>query len=126
MYLKGFEYISMYSNVLVVYLWYILMYFNFISMYLSVCTIIVIRISPSYSHYNAFTIHTYLYICLFTIHNNSFLNMLYHYTLFSCSHWSVPTFIQSVKILHTNSYFSHLYITPHSTFHDVTSCTEHS
>jgi hypothetical protein len=63
---------------------------------------------------------------LFTTHNDYLPNMLYHYTPFSHSHWFVSTFIQSVKKLHINPYFSHLYIIPHSTFHVVIGWTKHS
>jgi hypothetical protein len=69
--------------------------------------------------------HSTLYIChaypcthfLFIIHNNYLPNMLYQHTFFSHSHWFVSTFIQSIKKLHINPYFSRLYITPHSTFY---------
>jgi hypothetical protein len=102
MYLKVFEYNSMFSKL-------------FID--------IIIGISPSHSHYNVFPTHPPTHL-LFTIRNLP--NMLYHYILFSNFHWSIPTFIQFMKTLHTNFYFSHLYITPHSTFHVVTACAEHS
>jgi hypothetical protein len=68
-------------------------------------------------------LHTYL---LVTVHNDYLSNILYHYTLFSHSHWFVSTFIQSIKKLRINLYFSHLYNTPHYTFHVVIGCAEHS
>jgi hypothetical protein len=103
--LNVFQYISMYLKV-----------FQYNSMYLNIFTDNIIGISLSHSIYNIFPTRppTHLF---FTIHNDSLPNMLYHYTLLSGSHWSVPTFIQSIQTLHTNFYFSHPYITPHSTFH---------
>jgi hypothetical protein len=91
---------------------------------LNVVTNIVIRISPSHSHYKVFAMCTHLYICFSLSIMTPFSNMLYHYPLFSHFHWSIPTFIQSIKILHINSYFSCLYITSHSTFLVVRSIAE--
>jgi hypothetical protein len=53
--------------------------------------------------------------------------------LFFHSHWSIPSFIQSIKKNYISILTSRLYITPHSTFHIphstfhvVTGCAEHS
>jgi hypothetical protein len=65
-----------------------------------------------FSLYCFFRVHPRTHL-LFTIHNDYLPSMLYHYTLFSHFHWFVSTFIQSMKKLHINPYFSCLYITPH-------------
>jgi hypothetical protein len=106
-----------------------IIYFNVfqcISMYLNVFNYIIIEISLSHFHYNDLAMNTHLHIFFFTIYNDSLSEMLYHYTLFSRSHWFIPTFIQSLKILHTSYYFSPLYIIPQSIFHVVIGCVEHS
>jgi hypothetical protein len=100
-------------------------YLNLFQCILNVFTNIVIEISPSHSHYNVFAMQHPPIHLLFNIHNDSLPNMLYHYTLLLHSYWFVPIVIQSMKILYTNFYLSHLYINPHSTFHVVTDCTEH-
>jgi hypothetical protein len=84
---------------------------------------IVFRISSSYSYCIIFSIFTHLHIFFLLTTMTTFL---YYYILFSHFHWFVSTFIQFIKKLHINPYFSRLYITPHSTFHVVTSCVEHS
>jgi hypothetical protein len=81
--------------------------FDYILMHLNVFIHILIEISPSHSHYNVIAMHTYLHICLSIIHNDSLSNMLYHYIIFSYSHCSIPIFLQSMKILNSNSYLSH-------------------
>jgi hypothetical protein len=123
------------SNVLIIYLCCILMYLNVfiiyfnvfqcismylkvfkcLSMYLNVFINIIIRISPSHFHYNGFAMCTHLYIYFSLSTMTPFLTC-FTTTLYFMFHWSFWTFIQSMKILHTNFYFSCLYITPHSTF----------
>jgi hypothetical protein len=53
------------------------------------------------------------YTFFFTLYNDSLPNMLYHYVLFFHSHWSIPTFIQSIITFHVYT-SPHI---PHSTFH---------
>jgi hypothetical protein len=96
--------------------------FQWVWKYLNVFIDIVIGISPSYVHCKDFVMCTFA----FTIHNDYLPNMLYHYNLSFHSHWFVSTFLQFMKKLYINAYFSHLYIILHSTFHVVTGCAEHS
>jgi hypothetical protein len=56
------------------------MYLWYDSMYFYVFSDIVIGILPSHSPYNISTIRT-PYIFVFTIHNDSLPDMLYHYPL---------------------------------------------
>jgi hypothetical protein len=164
MYPKVFEcigmylhYSFMYSNVLILCLWWLQCTWNYLTIFECIysifdciwmyfeciysvfqCILVYFNVFESiwvssnifkciYQHCNwniTITILLY-YFChahppiylFFTIHNDSLPNKLYHYILFSHFHWSVPSLIQSMKILHTNSYFSHLYITPHFMFH---------
>jgi hypothetical protein len=99
--------------------WCICSMFQCISMCLNVFYWHCNWISPSHSHCNIFTMQkpTHLF---FTLYNDSLPNMLYHY---------IPFFL--FPLIHSNfhtiyPYFSHLYITPHSTFHVVIGCIEHS
>jgi hypothetical protein len=106
--------------------------FQCISMCLNVFIDIVIGISPLHSHRNVFAMHTHLQI-FFSVYTMTPFPTCYTTIIFFPFHWSIPTFIQSIKKLHINPYFSHLYITPHSTFHIphstfhiITNCVEHS
>jgi hypothetical protein len=91
--------------------------FQCISMYLNVFINIVIGISPSQSHCSVFATHTHLDM-FFSLYTMTPFTTCYTTTiLFFHFHWSIPTFIQSMKKLHINPYFSRLYITPHSMFH---------
>jgi hypothetical protein len=126
MYLKVFECTWMYwnvfrvyLNVLIVYLWYISMclkyiqciysMFQCISMCLNVFIDIVIGILSWHSHCNVFAMYTHLHI-FFSPSPICYTTTL----LFFHSHWSVPTFIQSMKELHINFYFTSIH---HLTFH---------
>jgi hypothetical protein len=107
-----------YSNVFIVYLNVFQCVWKFLNVFIS----IVIGISPSHPHCNVFAMRTHIYICFSLSTMTTFLTC-YTTTLFS----PIPidlssTFIQSMKKLHINPYFSRLYITPHSTFHVVTGC----
>ena len=117
----------MYFNVSIVYLYIfenIWMYFNKFIVYFNVFFNLKIGILPSHFSWQCFY-HAHLPIHLFfTIHTDSLPNMLYHYPLFSNSHWSVLTFIQFIKVLHSSSYPSCLYIIP--TFYVFTNCMETS
>jgi hypothetical protein len=88
--------------------------FQCISMCLNVFIDILIGILLSCSHCNVFAMHTHIHI-FFSLYTMTPFPTCSTTTLFFVhSHWSVPTFIQSMKKLHINLYFSHLYITPHS------------
>jgi hypothetical protein len=93
----------------------------------------VIGILPSHSHCNVFAMHMYtylnamymyfnvlIYLHFFTLYNDSLPNILYHYILF----FPFPLIRSNFHTMYP--YFSRSYITPHSTFHIVTSCVEHS
>jgi hypothetical protein len=86
--------------------------FHYISMCLNVD--IVIKILPSHSHCKVFTMHTYLYIFISLYTMTSFPTCYTTTLFFFHSHWFVPTFIQSMKKLHINPYFTFLH---HSTFY---------
>jgi hypothetical protein len=103
--------------------------FQCIIMCLNVFIDIVIGISPSHSHCNVFAMHIHLHIFIA-------LNIMIHFptcyitTLFFFHfHWFIPAFIQSMKNLHINPYTSKhhsAFHVPHSTFHIVIGCAEHS
>jgi hypothetical protein len=77
-------------------------------------------ISPSHSHCSVFAMHTHLHIC-FSLYTMTPFPTCYTTTfLFFHAHWPIPTFIQSILTFHVYT------ITPHSTFHVVTGCAEHS
>jgi hypothetical protein len=86
-------------------------------MCLNVFIDIIIGILPSHSHCNVFTMHTLLQIffSLYTMTPFGPFQTCYTTTLFLFhSHWSVPTFIQSMKKLYINFYFMSIH---HPTFH---------
>jgi hypothetical protein len=104
--------------------------FQCISMCLNVFLDIVIGISPSHSHCNIFAMHTHLHF-LFILHNDSLPNMLYHYIFI----FPFPLISSNFHTIYEkNSYqfllftfiHHHTFHVPHSTFHVVTGCAEHS
>jgi hypothetical protein len=101
-------------------------YFYVFTIYFNVFTNIVDGILPSYFQYNVSTMCSHLYNFFICIQNDFLPNTLYYYPIFSHSHWSILTFTEFIKILHTNFYSSHLYIIQQFTSHVSTSCAEHS
>jgi hypothetical protein len=99
--------------------------FQCIKKNLNVFINIVIGISPLHSHCNVITMHTHIRICFSLSTMITFLTC-YTTTFFSPIFIDLFQFIQFMKRLHINLYFSRLYITPHSIFHVVTSWAEHS
>jgi hypothetical protein len=104
-------------NIFMVYFNAFIVCFNLIH-YISMClnVDILIGILLSHFHFNFFTMHTHLHIFFSTLHNDFIPNMLYYwyYIIFFHSHWFVPTFIQSMKKIHINPYFTFIH---HPTFH---------
>jgi hypothetical protein len=94
--------------------------FQCIKKNLNVFINIVIGISPLHSHCNVITMHTHIRICFSLSTMITFLTC-YTTTFFSPIFIDLFQFIQFMKRLHINLYFSRLYITPHSIFHVVTS-----
>jgi hypothetical protein len=124
--LNVFEYTY---NIFVVYFNVSIIYFNAfiacISTYFNVFECIYWHcnwISPSHSHCNVFAMHTHLHIC-FSLYTMTPFPTCYTTTfLFFRAHWSIPTFIKSILTFHVYT-SPHI---PHSTFHVVTGCAEHS
>jgi hypothetical protein len=110
-----FEYIWMYLNVCIVYLWYISMYFNVfqcIWKYLNVFINIVIGVSPSYSHCNVFAMRTYIHIYFSLSTMTTFLAC---YTTILFSPISIDLFQLSYNLWknYIIIFTFHIYITPH-------------
>jgi hypothetical protein len=77
-----FNIFPMYLNVFLMYLNVLLVYFSVFTMYFNIFTDIVIGILPLHSQYKDPVMCNHLHIFLFTIHNDFFFNMFYHYPLF--------------------------------------------
>jgi hypothetical protein len=74
---------------------------------------------------NIFALCTYLRTCISLTTTTSFPT---HSTchLFFCFHWFILTFIQSMEVLHINSYSYYLYIILYSAFHIITNWVKYS
>jgi hypothetical protein len=94
--------------------------FQCISMCLNVFIDIVIGILPSHFHCNVFAIHTHLHIFFLPSYYAIPLHFFFPFSLIR----------SNFHTIHEKNYISiltsHLYITPHFTFHVVTGCVEHS
>jgi hypothetical protein len=90
---------------------------------ISMCSNVFINIIIEFHHHIlivTFLPYTPTYAFVFTLYNDSLPNMLYHYIPF----FPCPSIHSNFHTIYP--YFSSLYITPHSTFHVVTGCAEHS
>jgi hypothetical protein len=102
--------------------------FHYISMSLNVFVDIVINISPSHSHCNAFAMYTHLHNFFNSIQWLPSQHAIPLHFFFFHSHWPVHTIYEKItyqSLLFTSIHHPTFQV-PHSTFHVVIGCAEHN